>query len=89
MKYTNFIKIGNYLLQRMGKKEKFYGISLYRFERQYNFYSTIDEVNHLLHTDDEDEREAILADSYFLKDIHFKRIKNAFRYIDDYSSTAM
>jgi len=89
MKYTSFIEIGKYLIQRINEKEKFYGISLYRFEMQYNFYSIINDVNHLLHTDDEDECETILADAYLLKDIHFKEIKNAFRYIDDYSSTAM
>jgi len=89
MKYINYIEIGKYLIHRMKEKEKFYGISLYRFEMQYNYYSTINEVNHLLHTDDEDERQAILINSYLLKDIHFKEIKNAFLYIDDYISTAM
>lgn len=78
IKYENFLELGKYCLEHINKDKTYYGINLYRFEKELGLYRITKEVNQLLGCEDTDE-EAVLLDKFIkLEGIVFPEVYEYF-----------
>ena len=78
IKYENFLGLGKYCLEHINKDKTYYGINLYRFEKELELFRITKEVNQLLSCEDTDE-EAVLLDKFIkLEGIVFPKIYEYF-----------
>ena len=78
IKYKNFLELGKYCLVHINKDKTYYGINLYRFEKELGLYRIAKEVNQLLSCEDTDE-EAVLLDRFIkLEGIVFPKVYEYF-----------
>ncbi len=74
LKYENYLKLQKVLLSYHCEEKKFYGIRIYRLEKEYKPYNIIYEVNQLLKCETDGDKDAVLTKSIILKDIFFPKL---------------
>jgi len=84
LQYAQVLRLYKFFLEHIQNDPTYYGINLYRFERQCCLYSLTNEVNQLLKCDSNDERENVLRKSAILKDICFPKLYEYFSCIQTY-----
>jgi len=84
IQYKKVLQLHKFYLDHLEKDKTYYGINLYRFERQNRLYSLTNEVNHLLRCKSDAERENVLRKSVILKDIHFPKLYDYFSGLQTY-----
>ena len=60
LKYENYLKLQKVLLSYHCEEKKFYGIRIYRLEKEYKPYNIIYEVNQLLKCETDGDKDAVL-----------------------------
>ena len=85
VKYEEFLQLNEYYLKHIEGNKSYYGINLYRFEKQMRFYNITKEVNRLLECRTENEENELLPRFWLLRDITFSRVYEAFYKIKDYT----
>lgn len=85
IKYENFLELGKYCLEHINKDKTYYGINLYRFEKEIGLYRITKEVNRLLVCTDEVEESIILDKSKELRGIVFTKVYEYFYNLKTYN----
>lgn len=88
LKYEKYLKLQKEILAHICEDKTYYGMNIYRFEKQLRLYNISDEVKRLLECKDEDEENQVIKKSIILSDIHFPKIYQDFCSPDDPSYTA-
>ena len=84
LKYSDYLEQSKVILSEIEKNKHFRGVTLYKFETANRLYRITSQVNSCLESTTEEEIDNIIGDSYFLSDIPFTNLYNAFIHIDDY-----
>ncbi len=82
IKYENYLELQKVIFDHLCENEKYYGINLYRIEKESRPYITTNEVNQLLACKAIADREAILNRSAILNKIWFPNVYNDFASLD-------
>lgn len=85
LKYENYIELQKIILSHLSESKEYWGINLYRFEKELKPYIITNEVKHMLECNDDDEKHEILTKSIILKDIHFPKLYKDFAALPVYS----
>lgn len=72
--YENYLKLQKMILSYHCEERKFYGIRIYRLEKEYKPYNIIYEVNQLLKCETDGDKDTVLTKSIILKDIFFPKL---------------
>jgi len=90
IKYENYLDLCKALLEHIEKDRgdagknlldfdsTYYGINLYRFEKELSLFELTNNVRRLLECNDEQEKEEILDESLALRDICFPQVRDKF-----------
>jgi len=78
IKYENYVNLQKFYLSYICNDKTYYGINIYRYEKENRFYIISKEIKKLTACKCEDEEDAILKKSSILSDIWFPRIYEAF-----------
>lgn len=78
LKYTDFLQLNKFILEHIQTNEKYYGINLYRFEKNLNFYNITTEVQLLLNCPNTDEEKLILKKSMIMSGVIFPKLYKYF-----------
>ena len=84
VKYKNYIKQSKLFLNKLSENKQFYGINLYKFEMAYKLYRITTTVNELIESESSDDFERVLNCSYYLDNIIFPGLYDAFEYLDTF-----
>lgn len=93
IKYENVLKLHKFILEHIHKDKNYYGINLYRFEKELRLYSLTNEINKLLECKDEDEESNVLDKSMIMNEIIFPKLYEYFgnlenlQHVDFYTRT--
>lgn len=93
IKYENVLKLHKFILEHIHKDKNYYGINLYRFEKELRLYNLTNEINKLLECKDEDEKSNVLDKSMIMNGIIFPKLYEYFgnlenlQHIDFYTRT--
>lgn len=74
IKYCDFISLGEFILSHICKDKQYYGINIYRFEKEMSFYKITYEVNRLLRCKNDEERDCLLRNAVILNQICYSKI---------------
>lgn len=74
IKYENYLELQKVILTRLCKNEEYYGLNIYRLEKEMKPYITIHEVKKVSICQSVDEESDILIKSIILKDICFPKV---------------
>ena len=83
IKYEDLVELQKSVLEYISKNEKYYGINLYRFERQMKLMNITSEVDKLLNCSSIEEEKRILLNTVVLYDIEFTQLYQDFWSIPD------
>lgn len=78
LKFQNFMELQNFYISYICKNETYYGINLYRYEKENRLFITTSEITTLLNCNSDDEEKEILAKSSILNDIFYPKLYNKF-----------
>lgn len=78
IKYENYLELIKFCLEHICKDKTFYGINLYRLEKELQPFKLTNEVNRLLACKSEDEERIAVIKFLFLQDIPFPKIYEYF-----------
>lgn len=85
IKYENYLKLQQVALDHLSENDKYYGINLYRLERELRPYITTNEINQLLECETAAEQDAILEKTVMLNNICFPKVYENFATLTFYS----
>lgn len=88
IKYEKILELQEEILSHICEQEKYYGMNIYRLERELRLYIITNEVKKLLQCKDQAEEIDILRKSILLNDIHFPKLYQAFSNLSDVKYTA-
>ena len=83
LKYENYLKLQESILEHIYENGNYYGMNIYRFEKELKFYLVTYEIKCLLDCKDGDEEKDILVKSIILKDIHYPKVYKDFASFSD------
>lgn len=83
LKYENYLKMQESILEHIYENDNYYGMNIYRFEKELKLYIVTYEVKCLLDCEDEDDEKDILVKSIILKDIHYPKVYKDFASFSD------
>lgn len=79
IKYGNYLALQKEIMKYLYKDKKYYGINIYRYEKELMLYKITSETKTLLkYYDDEEEMNDFLHKTFILKDIHFPKVYDNF-----------
>lgn len=78
IKYENVLELYKYCLNHICKDTTYYGINLYRFEKELKAYITTLEIRHLLEAKTNGQENYILQCSISMKDLTFPKLYQYF-----------
>ena len=82
--YKNVVELYQYIISMILKNKKYYGVTLYKAERNLAIYRITHGVASLLNCQNEDEEKYILINDAILGAIHFPKLYDYFSMIEDY-----
>lgn len=74
LKYENYLKLQKSLLSYHCEERKYYGIRIYRLEKEFRPYNIMYEVNQLRKCETVADEDAVMTKSIILKDIFFPKL---------------
>jgi hypothetical protein len=84
--YEDFLRLQKSILSKIDEDKQYYGINIYRFEKNLRLYNITNEVNSLLRCRNKAEEDAIFKKSIILNSIYFPHLYRDFSLIDNYVS---
>ncbi len=87
IKYEKYLELSKEIYDHIGENTEYYGINLYRIEKELRPYITTSEVNQLLACETVADEEAILTKSVMLNDICFPKVYKDFANLPLWSDT--
>ena len=88
IKYENYLELQREILTHICKDKIYFGMNIYRFEKQLKLYNILYEVRCLLECEDDEKENQIIKKSIVLNDIHFHKLYQDFSLSGDLSCTA-
>lgn len=85
LKYENYLELQKEVLEHICENDKYYGMNIYRFEKEFKLYIITYELKCLLKCEKEVEERDVLAKSIILKDIHFPKVYKDFASLSNIS----
>lgn len=87
IQYEKFLSLGSFFLKHISEDKSFYGINLYRFEKEIKLYRVTSDVNHLLNCADNKEKERIMDNAHYMEYIAFTKLYEYFGDMPDIKHT--
>lgn len=78
LKYENYLELVKEFLSYICENDKYYGMNIYRFEKEFKPYIITYEVNKMLACENDAEKRTILLKSLALINIHFPKLYKDF-----------
>ncbi|WP_196611092.1 hypothetical protein [Pectinatus brassicae] len=78
IEYKNLVDLQKEILLHICKDKLYYGINMYRFERQLRLFTIRNEIGYLLKAKDDEEERYFIKKSIILNDLHFPKLYNDF-----------
>lgn len=78
IKYANFLDFNKFALAHICKDKTYYGINIYRLEKEMNLFKITYEVNRLSACKNDEERKSILFNAVILNKIYYPKIYENF-----------
>ncbi len=78
IKYEKYLELSKKTFDHINENNEYYGINLYRIEKELRPYITTNEVNQLLACETDTDEKAILTKSVMLNDICFPKVYEDF-----------
>lgn len=78
LKFKNYLNLQKLFLTHICKDKTYYGINLYRFEKETRLYITMDEIRSLLECKTDKEEKEFLVKSSILEAIYFPKLYKKF-----------
>lgn len=78
IKFQNFLELQKLYISYIFKNKTYYGINLYRYEKENRLFIITSEIATLLNCNSDDEEKEILAKSSILNDIFYPKIYEKF-----------
>ena len=78
IKYENYLELVKEFLSYICNNDKYYGMNIYRFEKEFKPYIITYEVKKMLECENDAEKRTILLRSLVLKDIPFPKLYKDF-----------
>lgn len=83
IQYKNYLNLCRYFLEHIEKEPRYYGINLYRLEKELRIYEISHEVNLLHQCTDEEDKSRILSNHVDTKDIYFPCLRHKLHELQD------
>lgn len=84
IRYDSFLKLQMATLEHICEDTQYYGINIYRFEKELRLYNITSEVNLLLKCSSQDEENDVLEKSVIMNGLVFPKLYNDFSDLKDY-----
>lgn len=78
IKYEKFLEMQKAILKHICENNRYYGMNIYRFEKELRLFSITNDVNLLLNCNSEVERHILLENSVIMNDIYFPKVYKDF-----------
>lgn len=78
IKYENFLKMQKAIFEHICENNRYYGMNIYRFEKELRLFSITNDVNLLLNCNSEVERDIFLENSVVMNGIYFPKVYKDF-----------
>lgn len=78
LKYTNYLTLQKEILSHICDNREYYGINIYRFEKEFRLYTITNDVKDLLNCRDVVEEGIILSNSVILSGIYYPKLYKDF-----------
>lgn len=78
LKYENYLNLQKMILSYINEEPRYWGINIYRFEKEFKLCIITNEMNSLLNCKTDEEKNNILTRSAILKDICFPKLYRDF-----------
>jgi hypothetical protein len=88
IKYEKFLKLQKEILFHISKDKTYYGMNIFRFEKQLRLHIIASEVKCLLECKNEEEENRAIEKTIALNDIYFPKLYQDFSSYDDITYTA-
>lgn len=87
IEYENVLNLSKFILENIQEDKDYYGINLYRFEKELRLYNISKEIQLLLGCHNDEERERILDKSIIMNELFFPRLYEYFGNQNTYKET--
>lgn len=82
IKYENYLDLLKNIVKHICQNKDYYGLNIYRFEKEMRAYNITHEVTSLINCKNESERQNIIVKSYILSNIFFPKLYKDFSLLD-------
>lgn len=86
IKYEDYLQLNKFFIEHIQKDSTFYGINLYRLEKELRLCNVTRETKHMLNCKSEDEENDALEKFFLLHSIPFPKLYEYFYKLGDYKS---
>lgn len=76
--YEDYLHLNKYILDHLSQDKKYYGINLYRFEKEMSLYRTTKEIHCILNSNTQEDKILLFVKATLLKDLPYSKIYELF-----------